>query len=300
MLLFLLAMLFRHVWPLLLLGAALMAAIAWATRGPVRALLLAAAVVAGLGALLGGQAALEGYRSDRLFAQLHTTLQAETVIEGFTLPAGTEVTWKDTSHTRLDRAYMHQPTTVLGFSARSVSRVGDDWLISSMQAQEIDGWPCARDGEVRLDPKGALRSCWLSREVEWKGWTLPKETGIKLRGPGHGINFNLPHGGAVFAREIGRPLDIRRPVSLNEDGSLDSVELSGEPFVARDTRLRGTVRWHYDAATLGEGRTRPPVAVEGDTHVGLVIGATGDGFGRVVVRLSDGVVTRVPRASLSQ
>lgn len=293
------------VWPGLLLGAAVMAVIAWLAQGRARALAFAAAVVLGFGALLGGV----GRQADDRFARLRGELQAETVIEGITLPAGTQVTWKDLSHTRLDWANTPQPTTILGVSAQGVGREQgdqprlddpeldakrererDDWLVNLDRAQEIDGWPCASgQGErVRFDSKGALRSCALSRQVEWKGWTLPKDSRIRLLDPGRRLDLYLSRAEAVFAREIGQRLPAF--VLLNEDGSLDSVEFNHDAsFVVHGTRLQGTVWWCYDAATLGEGRARPPVTVESITFVGMNVG-----YERVVVRVSDGVVTRKP------
>ena len=283
------------MWPVFLLFSVIMAIGAWQARGLGRGLAFVGAAVLSIVPIgLGVSELIQAWNAAQrraVVARLHTITQTETVIDGITIPAGTQVTWTDASHTGLYAAFMRQPTTVFGFSTQYIHRDEElrrkhEWNIVLEQAKEISGWPCAV-GDVRISPEGALRWCKLSRQAEWKGWTLPEKTGIELHGQDGSLKLSLPPRVAVFAREIGQPPSWWGNVSLNGDGSLDSVMLSGDkPFVACDTPLFDTVRWRYDVTTFGEGRARPPVAVTGRTS------APRGGHPGVVVHLSDCAVAR--------
>lgn len=280
-------------WPVLLAGAVAMVAAAWFVRGTVlRVLALAAACVLGLGGLAGGMLAADQRRVDARAAaynaRLNERLQAETMIDGVAFPSGTQVLWMEPSHLRLVEARMPRPTDVRGTMAVYARREFDGWHLETERPQEVDGWPCDK-GAVTLEPNGSLRTCVLSRQAEWNGWTLPARTSITPRHPGDLFSVTLPQDAVVFAREIGRTLPSTP--AFNLDGSLHSVMYDNDtPTVVRGVALCCHLRWRYDPATLGMGRDRPPVAVEG-TAVSMREGKVSYD-GRVVVRLADGTVTQ--------
>lgn len=300
------------IWPGLLLGAVAVAALAWLAKGLLRGVASIVAVILGFGALSGGMVAVQLHRQavtmraqgQAAAARRHATLETETAIDGVTFPAGANVTWTDASRRWLEKVEASQPMIVLGIPTRSVGRERNGWSVEMETEQDVDGWPCGRSVLVGLD--GSLQNCRLVRQVDWKGWPLPQGAGIAPHDPSGEVGIALPRDSGlapVFAPEIGRdlPMGYGRTASFNDDGSLASVDLRrDEPFVVRGVPLHGTVRWHYDVATLGEGRARQPVTVEGETRVAGGSTGTGIRYDRVVVQLQDSAVTREPGSATSQ
>ena len=150
----------------------------------------------------------------------------------------------------------------LGLQADRAQRTVDGgWAVHLTRPQAVDGWTCLPD-LVELTLDGHLRRCALASAHDWNGWPLPPLT---LVTPGEGtLGIVVPPDAPVMAPEIGRPLPATGGMTLNADGSLDSVYFDAEaPLLVCGRPLWSTVRWRYDAATLGQGRTRPPAAVTG-------------------------------------
>ncbi|MCR0983113.1 hypothetical protein [Roseomonas populi] len=203
-------------------------------------------------------------------ARITTVLDRPQVINGFPLPAGTEVVWEDPSHRRPQAATLRTPTEILGVRATGLLRVVEGgWVVGLADAQEIDGWTCAK-GEVELTTAGRLRNCELSGTPTWRGWRLPPHTSVQPRPELHQVWLQLD-----FAFPLDKPLESpvvgRMPwiIAFNEDGSpLESTYDREAPYRVAGQELSGDVRWDYDPATYGMGRERPPVAVSGFVHEG--------------------------------
>lgn len=278
-------------WPVFLLGAVAAAGAAVVLRGGRRFLAGLAAVLLGLGpigaAVVEAGRRAEDARFQAEYDRTHTVLTAETTLDGLALPPGTEVTWEDASRARLAFARMPRPADVLGVEAASVGRQGEDgWMVHMTGPRVLDGWPCDGFG-VSLGRDGRLRSCLLSRPVEWNGWTLPARTGVTPRPAERKLGLFFAHDATVTYPGIEQPLP--QEVSAHDDGSLDGADFLYEPLVLRGVALERVVEWRYDPATHGMGRDRPPLAVAGTTLV--PVESRRDPV-RVVVRLPDGAVTR--------
>ena len=203
-------------------------------------------------------------------ARVTTVLDQPRVINGFPLPAGTQVVWEDPSHRHPQAATLRAPTEILGVRATGLLRVVEGgWVVGLAEAQEINGWACA-EGQVELTTEGRLRNCELSGTPTWRGWSLPPRTSVQPRPDLHQVWLQLN-----FAFPLDKPLESpvvgKMPwiIAFNEDGSPRESRYDPEapyPFAGRE--LSGDVRWDYDPATEGMGRERPPVAVSGFVQEG--------------------------------
>ncbi len=260
-----------QLWPLVLVLAAVAMISAFFLGGRWRR---AAIVIAGL-LLLDLAAARLMQARDDANAQLHelsvnTTLAADTLVDGLKLPAGTEITWADPTHTHFTTAVLPHPAAVLGVTAKRVQiEVDGGWALDLDRPQSIDGWTCQADF-VELKQDAHLRRCVLASARDWNGWPIPAATLIALNGPT--LGFVFPPDASVMAREIGRPLPATGAMTINADGSLDSVYFDAEaPLVVCNASLWNTVTWRYDPATIGQGRDRKPIAVSGASPAGDLV-----------------------------
>lgn len=279
-------------WPVTLVAAVGLGVLAAASRGRRRALAGLAAFLLALPGLAGAWYAVENRRDEARRsaedARRQTVLAADTVIEGLPLPARTTVTWREDEHRTFVRADFPRPTEILGVPATSVQRADGGWSVETTAAREIGGWSCWA-GTLTIALDGSLRSCSLDRPASWRGWTFPVHTHIHPEATGSIIAMlgGMP---GPEAPEIGRRLpDV---VAFNPDGSLATGTFDrASPVLVAGVPLWGEVRWRYDPATLGEGRTRPAIAVEGTRSVPPDAEGAVDGGQHVAVALPDGRVT---------
>ncbi len=300
---FMIVLLPAFLWRYTLAVAAALAIIAGVTRGRARFLAALGAILLALPGLAGAAYEFERKRDMVRIAEARerrrTVLPADAVIEGLRLPAGTALTWRDETHRDLFAARPPGPIPLLGVVTTGVEAADTGWALETAAPHEVGGWPCDA-GVLTFARDGTLRDCFLSRAVPWRGWHLPVGTRTGLGGDGReydpppgGLALDLPTGSSLPAPEIGRPLPGN--AMLNADGSLASASFPRDPpLLVAGVPLWGEVRWRYDAATLGAGRARRAVAVDG-TRVTPRSGSEGMGEGeRVRVHLPGGAVERLP------
>ena len=126
---------------------------------------------------------------------------------------------------------------------------------------------------------GAARRCALSRATSWQGWTLPERTMVNPVPSVRAVRLTIN-----TPTRLDMPLEspvvglLPASVMVNDDGSPSGAGYERDvPHLVAGQRLADDVRWHYDPATYGMGRERPPVAVSGFVH-------PPDGAGRAGVR----------------
>lgn len=198
---------------------------------------------------------------------INTTLPADLLVDGLTLPAGTAISWADPAHTHLTEAVLPHSAPVLGLAADRVRRsVDGGWALQLAGPQAVDGWTCQPD-LVELTQGGHLARCELALAREWNGWPIPAKTLVTLTDQSVGLVF--PTDAPVMAPEIGRPLPATGGMTLNADGSLDSVYFEADaPFAVCGGTIWNTVNWRYDPSTFGQGRARQPASVTGASPAG--------------------------------
>ena len=266
-------------WPVVLLLGALAVAAAVFARGALRIVAGVAAALLlselALALSLGLQDRREDAARDAYDRSLNAVLSAPRSIDGLALPPGTAVTWSDPSQTHLSQAVPPSPVSLFGLNVTSIQRTVDDgWAMQLAGAQSVAGWTCEPD-LVELYADGRLRRCSLATAREWQGWPIPAATLVALDRPDQTVGLVFPTDQPVMASEIGRPLPSTGQITLNDDGSLDSVYFEPDaPLLSCGQTLWNTVRWQYDASTLGQGRARKPVAVSGASPGGDPITAT--------------------------
>lgn len=222
-----------------------------------------------------------------------STLAAAQTIDGVTLPAGTLVSWTDSSHAHIESATPPGPADVLGVTVIWLQRdQPDSWRIRLDADRSIDGWTCQPD-LVGIAADGHLRSCTLAAARQWNGWPIPAATLLSLERPDRIVGLVLPEHDPVMAPEIDRPLPNTGQMTINPDGSLDSVYLQQDaPLTVCGTPLWNTLRWEYAADTFGRGRARPAVILHGALVEALARGSTAMTAGtEVAVRLADCTLT---------
>lgn len=225
-------------------------------------------------------------------AGLESVLEREMTLDGITLPAGTRMGWTNASHTRWDSASFRRPLDFHGLPLRSMTRVAAGWYVSLAGPRRIEDWDCAEENVI-VTGDGELVACRLSRDVTWKGWDLPRLAIVTLNRTERTIVVDLPYVGRVEGREPGPSLPS--PATLNDDGSPSSASYArDDPSRVAPVPLWGGVSWIYDPATLGQGRNRAPLALQGmtDAPVSPEAGGTGRGWERVVVTVATGVISR--------
>lgn len=263
-------------WPVVVALELAAIAAAFFVRGPWRLLFIALAVLFAADLAVAGMLALNDARfeaSARAGDQsVKTTLTAAQTVDGLALPAGTAVTWSDPTHTQVIEAVLPVPATLLGVKADRVQRsVDGGWVAHLAGPQSVGGWTCQPD-LVELEADGGLRRCALASERNWNGWMVAAATLVAPHPADHTIGFVFPADAPVMAREIGRNLPATGGMSMNEDGSLNSVYFDAEASLAVcGASLWNTVTWRYDAATLGQGRERKPVGVSGASPAGEAV-----------------------------
>ena len=265
---FVLVMLGLELWPLaLILGIVAIVGAAF-TRGfwriaatCVAALLVLDVAAAGVIWVLRMRDDADARAFDR---SIHSTLDAAQVIDGVTLPPATAVTWTNSTHAHIEYAALPQPTDLLGVTADWLRRNDNGgWAVRLTAPQTIDGWTCQPE-PVDLGQDGHLRGCTLATGREWNGWPIPPAALVRLNGPDKTVGMVLPKDDPVMAREIERPLPVTGAMSINADGSLDSVYLEADaPLAVCGIPLWNSLKWDYAASTFGQGRNRPVVAVIG-------------------------------------
>lgn len=231
----------------------------------VAALLAAPLLVYGL---LVTDVLLSRWRNRVEYARTHTILDQPMTLDGAVLPAGAEVEWEDRSRSHITGARLPRPAEILGVRTSYLRRDGDGgWIISMLESRELDGWPCA-EGMVQLTAAGHLCDCALSRATSWQGWILPERTMVNPVPSVRAVRLTIN-----TATRLDMPLEspvvglMPASVMLNDDGSPAGAGYERDvPHLVSGQRLADIVEWHYDPATYGMGRERPPVTVSGFVH----------------------------------
>lgn len=248
-------------------------AAAFFMRGWWRMLALGVAVVLAADLAAAAVLALSDRRVEseaRAYDQsIKTTLAAPRRVDGLALPAGTAITWRDPAQSQVMEAVLPQPMTLLGLTIDRLQRsVDEGWAVHLAGPQSVDGWTCQPD-LVELAADGALRRCVVASAREWNGWTIPAATLVAPDPTARTVGFVFPTDMPVMAQEIGRNLPATGGMSMNADGSLNSVYFDAEaPLVVCGASLWNTVTWTYDTASFGQGRARRPEKVTGAAPAG--------------------------------
>ncbi|MGC1304029.1 MAG: hypothetical protein WA840_16805, partial [Caulobacteraceae bacterium] len=229
-------------------------------------------------------------------AATHSVLAKAQTIDGLLMPAGAQMSWTDATRTHLWKADLPGPAPVLGVMVKDQIERQDsgNLIVQLARPQTIDGWPCGTVN-VHLTPAGRLVGCDLGEETRWKGWRLPAETILELPSPDI-VRLAFATGQPILAPQIGRDLPQTGSMSLNRDGSLDTVYFdSRQPYRVQGVSLWNTVSWAYAPDSFGQGRRRNPLTATG-ALVGTATrgGRTYADGERVVVRLADGGLSLAP------
>ena len=278
-------------WPVALGIAAGMLILVAFTWGRVRWVALVMAVPCLAVTAVAAWWAVEAQQRDRetaaFEARVNGVLDRDQVVNGFPLPAGTTIRWRDVDHRQLSMASPPNPITLFGLRVSWVQLAddGQGWDLQLTEPEPVEGWTCATIG-VRVSAAGRLRSCQLAAGRAWQRWPIPAGVFLDLATVGK-VGLALPTGASMAAPEISHAITATGSFAFNADGSLDRFYFEPEdPLVVAGQRLWNTVQWSYDPATYGQGRRRRAITVRG-TLVSAVGGAGGD----VVIRLADGRVS---------
>ena len=176
----------------------------------------------------------------------NSTLDAPQMIDGFLLPAGTQVHWMEPAHEHLRDAWLEQPAPAAGLTLNGyLARETDGWTVTLSEDGAVEGWLCQAKF-VRLDSGRHLAQCSMAADTIWKGWQLPRDTLVEIREPDGLVGLVLPRGTTLNVPQVGTVTPAGGFSVFSDDGAMHRIYFDNDmPLVVHDVRLWNTVTWLY-------------------------------------------------------
>jgi hypothetical protein len=210
------------------------------------------------------------YRAVRAaWARTHETLTAEQQISGLTIPAGTEVTWKDDAHRAIAALALDHPAKLLGVTLTGTLENVDArrWSGTLAGPTEIDAWPCAA-GEVWLSHDAHLMRCVLAADHTYRGLAIPAGTDITIAASHHVGQLQLANDRTMALPPIAAMLPAGGSLFFGRDGAVERAYApTGTTIRVAAVELHHDILWIYrqaPAEMVPDADLQPPASLRGE------------------------------------